>query len=219
MAQVSSEQKYSVLNVGGNSKAIELPGCFKGWRHDLLDIDPTGDPDVLCDARNLWTLPVRTYDAVYCSHNLEHLYHHDVIKVLKGFRMVLKKSGFVYIRVPDMHSVLQTMIEKQMDIDDVLYQSPAGPIRISDVIYGYQPQIEQSGNDYFAHKTGFTEKSLSKIVSDNGFPYIFTDVRATSYEVMAVAFMDKPAPWQVELLAIKHEKLDSHPLLRDSVRA
>ena len=30
-----------VLNVGGNSKRIQIPSCFDGWQHDLLDIDPT----------------------------------------------------------------------------------------------------------------------------------------------------------------------------------
>ena len=42
-----------VLNVGGNSKAIALPPIFDGYEHLLLDIDPTGKPDLLCDAREL----------------------------------------------------------------------------------------------------------------------------------------------------------------------
>ena len=33
---------YKVLNVGGNNKSIEIPECFKGWCHELLDIDPLG---------------------------------------------------------------------------------------------------------------------------------------------------------------------------------
>jgi len=37
----------AVLNVGGGTKAIAIPAHFDGWRHDLLDIDPTGNPDVL----------------------------------------------------------------------------------------------------------------------------------------------------------------------------
>jgi len=60
-----------VLNVGGNSKAIPLPPQYEGWDHVLLDIDQKGNPDVLCDARELITLPESVYDSVYCSHNLE----------------------------------------------------------------------------------------------------------------------------------------------------
>lgn len=191
----------AVLNVGGNSKAIGIPPCFDGWRHDLLDIDPAGKPDVLCDARELWKLPPRQYDAIYCSHNLEHYYAHDLTKVLKGFRMVLKKGGFVYIRVPDLFEVMKAVVEKGIGLEDVLYEAAGGPILIRDVIYGYQRQIEQSGNDFFAHKNGFTEKTLTAQLVSNGFPHVFSDVG--NYEIMALGFMDQPAQWQIDMLSIK----------------
>ncbi|OGU08488.1 MAG: methyltransferase [Geobacteraceae bacterium GWC2_55_20] len=197
----SSESARSVLNVGGNNKAIEIPKCFQGWRHDLLDIDPLCNPDVLCDARELWKLPVRQYDAVYCSHNLEHYYAHDVVKVLKGFRLVLKRGGFAYIRVPDLLEVMKAVVENEMDIEDILYTAPSGPIRVLDVIYGFQSQIERSGKDFFAHKTGFTEKTLIRMIMANGFPYVYSEVGDT--EIFAIAFLDKPSQWQEELLSIK----------------
>src|SRR6266567_113293 len=68
-----------VLNVGGNNKKIQIPACFAGWEHVLLDIDPKGSPDIVCDARRMLTLPPSQFDAVYCSHNLEHYYKHDGI--------------------------------------------------------------------------------------------------------------------------------------------
>src|SRR5512141_1346388 len=73
----------SVLNVGGGTKAISIPDYFAGWRHDLLDIDSRGGPDIVCDARELQKLPCGSYDAIYCSHNLEHYYRHDGLKVLR----------------------------------------------------------------------------------------------------------------------------------------
>lgn len=86
-----------VLNVGGNSKAIALPPIFDGYEHLLLDIDPTGKPDLLCDARELTSTPAAQYDAVYCSHNLEHYFRHDVPRVLAGFIHVLKlKRGAIF---------------------------------------------------------------------------------------------------------------------------
>src|SRR5215510_1625876 len=81
-----------VLNVGGNNKAIAIPKHFEGWTHDLLDIDPRGKPDIVCDARKLTSLAPQTYDAVYSSHNLEHYFAHDVPKVLRGFHHVLKPN-------------------------------------------------------------------------------------------------------------------------------
>lgn len=200
----TNESARAVLNVGGNNKEIEIPECFQGWRHDLLDIDPLCNPDVLCDARELWKLPARQYDAIYCSHNLEHYYAHDVAKVLKGFRMVLKKGGFVYLRVPDLLEVMKAVVERGLGLEDTLYEAPSGPIIVRDVIYGYQRQIEQSGNHFFAHKTGFTEETLTKTLTGNGFPYVFSDTG--NNEIMALAFMDKPTSWQAELLSINNSK-------------
>jgi hypothetical protein len=162
-----------VLNVGGNNKNIGLPGVFDGWDHVLLDIDPAGRPDVVCDARELTTLPAASYDAVYCSHNLEHYHRHEVTRVLAGFRHVLKPDGFVLVRVPNMKEVLQIAVERELDIEDVLYTSSAGPITVHDVIYGLGAEIERSGNDFFAHKTGFTPNSLVRCLTGAGFPHVY----------------------------------------------
>jgi predicted SAM-dependent methyltransferase len=99
-----------VLNVGGNSKEIPLPPQYAGFEQLLLDIDPTGSPDIVCDARNLTTLENGLFDAVYCSHNLEHYYRHDVPKVLGGFLHVLKEGGFAHIVVPDINEVMRITI-------------------------------------------------------------------------------------------------------------
>src|SRR5262245_43868689 len=132
-----------LLNVGGNNKEIPLPPQYAGFEHLLLDVDPRGRPDILCDARRLATLDGAQFDAIYCSHNLEHYYRHDVRVVLTGFLHVLKDGGFAHIRVPDVHEVMRLTIERGLDIDDVLYQSPAGPIMVADVLYGYSVEIER----------------------------------------------------------------------------
>lgn len=186
-----------VLNVGGNSKKIPLPPEYAGWEHVLLDIDPKGSPDIICDARELSGLPSATFDSVYCSHNLEHYHRHDVVKVLAGFIHVLKADGFAFIHVPDLGELMQTVIEMNLDIDDFLYESLIGPITVRDVIYGHGAEIEQSGNDFFAHKTGFTQKSLTSILKTSGFPWVFAG--AGNLEIRAVAFINKPSKYAEEL--------------------
>jgi SAM-dependent methyltransferase len=186
-----------VLNVGGNSKAIPLPPQYAGWEHVLLDIDPKGNPDVVCDARELKKLPAAEYDSIYCSHNLEHYYRHDGLKVLEGFVHLLKPEGFAYILVPDMNELMRATVAKNLDIDDILYQSDAGPITVRDVIYGYDVEIAQSGNDFFAHKTGFTQKSLLLFLEKAGFPWVF--VGYGNLEVQAVAFKNKPSDYAKKL--------------------
>jgi len=191
-----------VLNVGGNNKTIPLPPHYAGWEHVLLDIDPRGNPDVVCDARQLTTLPAAEYDSIYCSHNLEHYYRHDALKVLAGFQHVLKSDGFIFIRVPDMKEVMRIVIEKDMDIDDVLYHSPMGPIMVRDVIYGHGGEIERSGSDFFAHKTGFTQKSLMAILRAAGFSQMGIMCVPDNFEIRAFAFKGEPSDYVKELLGI-----------------
>ena len=51
-----------LLNVGGNSRQIPLPPQYAGFEHLLLDIDPRGAPDIVCDARQMMTLaPGQSY--------------------------------------------------------------------------------------------------------------------------------------------------------------
>jgi len=179
-----------VLNVGGNSKNIPLPPQYAGFEQLLLDIDPSGKPDIVCDARNLTTLETAAFDAVYCSHNLEHYYRHDVPKVLAGFLHVLKEGGFAQIRVPDLTTVMRAVAEGGLDVEDVLYESAAGPIMVLDVLYGFGKEIEQSGQDFFAHKTGFTQKSLAKALNKAGFRKVFSGLG--KFEISALAFKGEP---------------------------
>lgn len=179
-----------VLNVGGNDKSIPLPEFYAGWEQVMLDIDPKTNADVICDARELPTRPAAEFDSIHCSHNLEHYFAHDVRKVLAGFRHVLKPEGFVFLRVPDLSQVARAMVARNLDVDDVLYVSPAGPIMVKDVLYGWGAQIEASGVDFFAHKTGFTPKSLGTALAVAGFGPVY--LGAGEWEVQAFAFMQPP---------------------------
>lgn len=179
-----------VLNVGGNNKEIPLPPHFAEFEHLLLDIDPRGSPDIVCDARELTSLEAGQFDAIYCSHNLEHYYRHDVKKVLTGFLHILKDGGFVQIRVPDIEELMRITIDRGLDIDDVLYESPAGPIMVLDVLYGYNVEIERSGQDFFAHKTGFTRKSLLDALHKAGLTHTYAQVG--NLEINALGFRGVP---------------------------
>ncbi|RVU47223.1 class I SAM-dependent methyltransferase [Rubrivivax rivuli] len=198
-----------VLNVGGNNKSIPLPPQYAGFEHLLLDIDPTGKPDICCDARKLATLDAGQFDAIYNSHNLEHYYRHDVGAVLSGFRHVLKDGGFIQIRVPDMAEVFRRIVEGNLDIDDTLYQSAAGPIMALDVIYGFQLQIERSGQEFFAHKTGFTQKSLMRALQRAGFTKVYSSVG--NLEVNAVAFKGQPSNETLALWGLPPETTVAEP--------
>src|SRR3954469_19036580 len=97
-----------VLNVGGNNREIPLPQEYRGWEQVMLDIDPASKPDILLDARNLTELPAAGFEAVYCSHNLEHYFRHDLRRVLAGFLHVLKPEGFAHVLVPDIGAAIRS---------------------------------------------------------------------------------------------------------------
>jgi len=186
--------------VGGGSKAIPIPSHYDGWEHLLLDIDARGKPDIVCDARRLERLAAGQFDAVYCSHNIEHYYPHDGAKVLKGFLHVLRADGFAEIRVPDIQAVMSRVVQSGMCISDVLYDSPAGPISPHDVLYGYGKEIEQSGQDFYAHKTGFTAKTLHRALEQAGFVNTVLFEAPNAFEIKAFAFKSEPTAAQRRLL-------------------
>ena len=191
-----------VLNVGGNDKHIPIPSYYDGWDHELLDIDAALRPDIVWDARELASLPAAAYDAVYCSHNLEHYYKHECRKVLDGFQHVLKIDGFVELHVPDLDAVMRHLVQTGHDLEDVLYQSPAGPITARDVFYGYSREVEESGQDYFAHKTGFTPRSLYRLLRESGFTDVFVSVAVEVFNIRAYAFRRSVTPEQRRLLGL-----------------
>lgn len=197
-----TDSRNAVLNVGDGNKTIQIPEHYHNWHHLLLDIDPGGDADIVMDARKLTTLPMAQFDAVYCSHNLEHYFRHDVANVLSGFFHVLNPDGFAEIHVPNMRSVLKRFVETGMEIDDILYESPSGPISVLDVIYGWGKQIESTGVDFYAHKTGFTETSLMAALNRAGFAHVWIAESTDVFSVGAMAFKKYPTPAQFSLLGL-----------------
>jgi predicted SAM-dependent methyltransferase len=189
-----------VLNVGSSNASIPIPPYYDGWECLSLDIDPRCEPNIVCDARNLESLEAAQFDAVYCSHNLEHYYRHDGAKVLSGFRHVLKPDGFVEIKVPDLQSVMQQVVESKMDLGDILYDSPMGPIAVLDVIYGFAKEIEASGQDFYAHKTGFTPQLLGQTLERAGFASVYVFAVPDIYEARALAFVAQPTELHRKLL-------------------
>jgi SAM-dependent methyltransferase len=192
----------SVLNVGGNSKDIPIPPHYQGWQHLLLDIDARRDVDVVCDARELGEFEAARFDAIYCSHNLEHYYAHDVPRVLAGFLHVLKPDGFAEIRVPDLEAVIRKLAGGELGLEDELYDSPAGPITALDVIYGYGKEIESSGEDFYAHKTGFSAQTLNSTLQRAGFQEVWKAPPLSDYEIRALAFRQPATPKQRTSLGI-----------------
>jgi SAM-dependent methyltransferase len=178
-----------VLNVGSGPRLAKLGPRFDGMRQYRLDIDPRMQADYCCDALEMKTVVgADAFDAVFCSHNLEHYSYHHVPVVLNGMFHILKPGGFVEIWVPDILAAIRMMAERGADLEDILYVSPGGPIATLDIIYGWRLEIERSNQPWFAHKTAFTPLSLHKALGKAGFVNLEIYKCEEAFELRAVGF-------------------------------
>jgi hypothetical protein len=57
---------------------------------------------------------------------------------------------------------------------------------VLDVLYGYSVEIERSGQHFFAHKTGFTKKSLLTALNRAGFRKTYIGVGNLEINALAI---------------------------------
>ena len=169
------EDKH-VLHVGcGKKEKDSMPRIFQGdhWKEIRLDIDPKVKPDVVASMLDMPDIKTGSVDALWSSHNIEHLYWHDVPTAFAEFFRVIKTDGFVYITCPDILAIAKLIVEKG-SLNAPIYTSNAGPITSMDVLYGHYPSMK-SGNLFMAHKCGFTSLDLGKCLYKAGFRNIKVD--------------------------------------------
>ncbi len=155
------------------------------WNELRLDIDSNVKPDILGTMTDMSEVGTASVDAVFSSHNIEHLYPHEVPVALKEFVRVLKPDGFLVITCPDLQSVCALIAEDKLT--ETAYTSPAGPIAPIDILYGHRPSLAK-GNLFMAHRCGFTKKVLAGTLQVYGFACTASIRRENpGYDIWAVA--------------------------------
>ncbi len=181
-----------VLHVGCGAYAPGKLHAFFGaneWREMRLDIDPDVLPDFIASMTDMKSVPDRSVDAVFSSHNLEHLYSHEVPIALQEFRRVLKPNGFVLLTMPDLQEVARLIATGQLA--EPAYESPMGPIAPLDILFGHRPSLAQ-GNLFMAHHTGFTSRMLTSALAEAGFAMSTVQRVPSSFSLWAIAFSTLP---------------------------
>src|ERR1700756_3253673 len=185
----ASGQKI-VLNVGcGYPLRQKLHRHFHGpeWREIRLDLDPAVQPDIVGSITDISPVAADSVDAVWSSHNLEHLQRHEVPVALAEFIRVLKPHGLLLLTLPDLQQVARLVVEGRLE--DQAYMSVSGPITALDMIFGHTASLA-GGNRFMAHRTGFTARTLHRLMIEAGF--VETEVRqGASFDLWATAY--KPA--------------------------
>ena len=74
------------------------------WNEVRFDIDPSVQPDLLGTMTDMAAVATGSMNALYSSHNIEHLYPHEVPVALQEFVRVPSDDGFVVLTCPDLQA-------------------------------------------------------------------------------------------------------------------
>ena len=171
------------------------------WLEKRLDIDATVKPDVVGTMTDMSAVPTGAVQAVFSSHNIEHLYPHEVPLALSEFIRVLSDDGFVVITCPDLQAVCQLVADDKLT--EPAYVSPAGPIAPLDILYGHRPPMAR-GNLFMSHRCGFTRKVLSGTLQASGFKSVAVMARPKHFDLWAVATKAPMEEADLRALAAAH---------------
>ncbi len=180
-----------LLHVGcGPKNKYETTKVFFAdeWSETRLDIDKDVKPDIVTSMTDLSMIEDEEFDAIFSSHNLEHLFAHEVELALKEFYRVIKKDGEIFITCPDLERAAKEIVDGRLL--ETLYNSPAGPIAPIDILFGHRASI-QAGKHYMAHRSGFTVKILLALLKGKGFGSMAGTTDQLNLYVLALKEVDE----------------------------
>ena len=195
------------VGCGRRSKANTTQG-FKAddWAEIRFDLDEAVEPDIVGTMTDMSRVASGSMDAVFSSHNIEHLYPHEVPAALAEFRRVLKPDGFAVITCPDLQSLCAHVANG--NLTDPLYVSSAGPVAPIDILFGFRPDLAR-GNSYMAHRGGFTKKSLSDALLGAGFASATSFARPAFIDLWALACKSPASEAALRDLVAQHFPLQN----------
>ena len=180
-----SERLLLHIGCGPKRKDETLPAFHSDeWQEVRFDIDESVAPDIIGTMTDMSAVETGSMDALFSSHNVEHLYPHEVGVAFREFSRVLNDDGFAIITCPDLQSVAALVADDKLL--DTAYVSPAGPITPLDILFGHRASMER-GNLYMAHHVGFTQKVLAGTLKSAGFGAVLTVRRPEKFDLWAFA--------------------------------
>ena len=176
------------VGCGYRTKKDTLKYYDDEWKETRVDINKNVNPDILGSMKDLSNVQNNYYDSVFSSHSIEHVYAHEVNGVLKEFHRVLNMNGLLVITCPELKSICKLVLEDKLL--DIAYESAAGPISPIDMIWGHRVPIKK-GNEFMAHKCGFTLKTLMGACTNANFKTVAGIERPKLFDLWVVAQKNK----------------------------
>ncbi|MBT6633586.1 MAG: methyltransferase domain-containing protein [Gammaproteobacteria bacterium] len=170
----------------------------ESWKEIRFDIDEKVNPDIVGTLLDMSAVEAESVDAIYSSHNIEHVFPHEVPIVLREFHRVLKDDGMVVLVCPDLQSVCEAVVDDKLL--QPLYESPAGPISPIDILYGHRQFIAR-GNEYMAHKGGFTYSVLNDAFIEAGFKMNYGGRNPDRWELFIISFKQEKLQEEINTIA------------------
>jgi SAM-dependent methyltransferase len=170
----------------------------ENWKEIRFDIDEKVNPDIVGTLLDMSAVETGSVDAIYSSHNIEHVFPHEVPIVLREFHRVLKDDGMVVLVCPDLQSVCEAVVDDKLL--QPLYESASGPISPIDILYGHRPAIAR-GNEYMAHKGGFTYSVLNDAFIEAGFKMNYGGRNPDRWELFIISFKQEKLQEEINTIA------------------
>ncbi|MDL2279559.1 class I SAM-dependent methyltransferase [Desulfovibrio sp. OttesenSCG-928-G11] len=184
-------RKKRVLHVGcGPLAGLKLHESFRGpdWEEVRLDINPAAHPDIVASITDMAAVPTGSFDALYSSHNLEHLPPHEAKLALKEFYRVLRPEGYALITLPDLGMIAAAIAAGGEE--KTVFMTDKGPIAPLDMLYGFRPFLEK--NPFMAHRYGYTAATLETALREAGFAHVAVEPDS-AYNLWAIVSPTVPA--------------------------
>jgi len=160
-------------------------GCASKKLDGYINIDSraTDATDHVCDAGAITIASSSSVSEIYSRHMLEHLDPHDAISTLTHWYDLLAPSGILHVIVPDItFHALQLLGLTRSTMKDQNIHAYAG-------FWGWRDET-RGGSREDAHRWGYTENSLTQILTNLGFIDIQRILQGVDSE-----------PWHLNLIA------------------
>jgi predicted SAM-dependent methyltransferase len=88
-------------------------GCGANFHADWVNVDvvPAAPAVIAVDLRRELPFPAQSFDAVYCSHVLEHLDRNEAQALLGRIHALLRPGGILRVVVPDLEAIARLYLE------------------------------------------------------------------------------------------------------------